>query len=367
MVQAAVFDAVNGIERRYTHIRVEPAAPRGASQRAAAVQAAYGVLVKLYPGQKTALDAHLASSLAAVANDAAVENSQSIARGIEWGQTVASAVWAFDDHFNNPPPTIVDGTNPGEWRRTAPGQIPAGAQFPYMIPWSIVSPSQFRPGGPPALGSARYAADFAETKLWGSNVIGPPRTDDQTLYSRFWNASTASYYWDTIAVSLSDERHLTLSENARLLALLNIAMADAIIACWEAKYHYFFWRPVTAIRLDGIPADATWTPLLVTPAHPEYPSGHSSASGAAGAVLADYFGEQTSFTIGSDVFVPPTTRSFTSFSAALDEIKNARIYAGIHFRSACDDAQATGISVANWVLGHSLLPVNGNHNGQIQH
>jgi hypothetical protein len=229
-----------------------------------------------------------------------------------------------------------------------------------------MSPNQFRPAGPPALGSARYATDFAETKSMGSNVIGPPRTDDQTLYSRFWNASTASYYWDNIAISLSDERHLTLSENARLLALLNVAMADAIIACWEAKYHYFFWRPVTAIRLDGIPADATWTPLLITPAHPEYPSGHSSASGAAGTVLADYFGEQTSFTIGSDVMVG-TTRSFTSFSAALDEIKNARIYAGIHFRSACDDAQATGAAVANWVLGHSLLPVNGNHNGQIEH
>ncbi len=150
--------------------------------------------------------------------------------------------------------------------------------------------------------------------------------------------------------------------NARMLALLNLAMADAAIGCWEAKYMYVFWRPVTAIPLaatDGNPAtveDATWTPLFATPAHPEYPSGHSCVSGAAAAVLADQFGERTRFSVDNDL-MPGVVRSFRSFSAALEEVKNARIYAGIHFRSATEDGQALGVNVANYVLEHALTRV----------
>lgn len=159
----------------------------------------------------------------------------------------------------------------------------------------------------------------------------------------------------------SHEHRNSLLENARLLALLDLAMADAAIACWEAKYHYVFWRPVTAIPLaasDGNPAtdpDPSWMPLFATPAHPEYPSGHSTVSGAAAVVLASFFGEGTHFTMDNDLLIG-VTRSFRSFSDALDEVKNARIFAGIHFRSACDDGQAVGINVANWVLDNALLP-----------
>jgi membrane-associated phospholipid phosphatase len=149
-------------------------------------------------------------------------------------------------------------------------------------------------------------------------------------------------------------------------------MADAAIACWEAKYHYVFWRPVTAIPLaatDGNPGtddDASWTPLFATPAHPEYPSGHSTVSAAAGAVLADYFGEETNFGVVSDTMVG-VVRSFSSFSAALNEVGDARVFAGIHFRSACDDGRTTGAGVASYVIGNSLQPIHGNHNGQTQH
>jgi membrane-associated phospholipid phosphatase len=190
------------------------------------------------------------------------------------------------------------------------------------------------------------------------------RDDDQTLYARFWNASTVTYFWNTVALDLSSRHHFTMSENAHLLALLNVALADAVIACWDAKYHYVAWRPVTAIPLgdtDGnadTDPDPTWTPLLTTPAHPEYPSGHSTTSSAAATVLAQVFGERTRFTMDSDVLLG-VTRSFTSFSSAQDEIANARIFAGIHFRSACEDGRATGRSVARYVLEHSAIPVHG--------
>jgi hypothetical protein len=377
IVQAAVFDAVNGIERRYTPVHVEPSAAPGASQRAAAVQAAYAALVAIYPTQQSTLAAARADSLANIASGAAAENSVSIARGIEWGQEVASQIlaWRSTDGFNTNPPFFVGGNAVGQWRPTPPG-FGAGAGFPQfatMTPWVITSPSQFRPGGPPALTSARYTQDFEETRTMGRLVSGG-RTTDETLYSNFWNVSTAGQYWNQIARTVGADHHLTFSENARLLALVDLAMADAAIGCWEAKYHYVFWRPVTAIPLgatDGnpaTPAEAGWTPLLVTPAHPEYPSGHSCVSGAAGRVLSLYFGNEESFVITTDVVtlaVPlGTTRSFSSFSQANDEVRNARIFAGIHFRSATDDGQALGAAVADYVAAHALTSVNGQRKGQ---
>ena len=161
-----------------------------------------------------------------------------------------------------------------------------------------------------------------------------------------------------------DQHHTSTLESARLLALLNLAIADAAIGCWEAKYTYVFWRPVTAIPLaetDGNPAttpDPTWMPLFATPAHPEYPSGHSCVSGAAGVILANYFGERTRFSVESDV-MPGVVRSFDSFSTALEEVKNARIFAGIHFRSATNDGQTLGVSVAEYVLENAVQPLGG--------
>jgi membrane-associated phospholipid phosphatase len=380
IVQASVFDAVNGIDRKYAPVHVPPAGPAGASRRAAAVEAAYTALVALYPAQQSIFDARLAVSLTAIASDPH-ETSAGIASGIAWGQTAANGIlsWRATDGFTPAPPPYLGGTAVGEWRPTPPGFLPgAGPQFAHMTPWVISAPSQFRPGGPPALTSARYAADFNETKTRGS-ISSAIRTADQTIYAWFWNASTATYLWNHLADSLIErgdrdededddsgrwgERRNSLLENARVLALLDLAMADAAIACWEAKYHYVAWRPVTAIPLgdtDGNPAttaDPSWMPLFATPAHPEYPSGHSTLSGAAAVVLAGFFGEKRHFNVDNDLMIG-VTRSFRSFSQALDEVKNARIFAGIHFRSACDDGQATGIQVANWVLDNALLPAH---------
>jgi PAP2 superfamily len=377
IVQASVFDAVNGIDRKYAPVHVPPGGDAGASRRAAVVEAAYTALVALYPLQKSTFDARLSVSLTAIASDPR-ETSVGITGGIAWGQTAANGIlsWRATDGFIPAPAPFVGGTAVGEWRPTPPGLLPgAGPQFAYMTPWAISAPSQFRPDGPPALTSARYTADFNETKTMGrdSSTI---RTADQTIYAWFWAASTATYIWNHLADSLilrderdddddsgrSHEHRNSLLKNARLLALLDIAMADAAIACWEAKYHYVFWRPVTAIPLadtDGNPAtisDPSWMPLFATPAHPEYPSGHSTVSGAAAGVLASFYGERKHFTVDNDLMIG-VTRSFRSFSESLDEVKNARIFAGIHFRSACDDGQTIGIQVANWVLDHALLPI----------
>ncbi len=366
IVQASVFDAVNGIERRYTPIHVTPAAPRGASRRAAAVQAAYASLVRLYPSQKSALDVKLAESLSAIADGEAEEHSESIARGVEWGQAVADAIWAWrsTDGFAPPPPPFLGGLAVGEWRPTPPAFLPgAGPQFATMATWVIESPSQFRPAGTPNLASAQYTADFNETKTMGS-LSSSLRSADQTLAARFWNSTTPAWLWDRAALELGHRNHFTLSENSRLLALLNLAMADAAIACWEAKYHYVTWRPVTAIPLadtDGNPATAAdlgWTPFLVTPAFPEYPSGHSTVSGAAAGVLAAFFDGGADFAVDSD-FMPGVVRSFGDFASALDDVANARVFGGIHYRSACRDGQSTGVHVAEHVLEHALQPVHG--------
>ncbi len=376
IVQASVFDAVNGIDRKYAPVHVAPAGPAGASRRAAAVEAAYTALVALFPTQKGTFDARLAVSLTDIASDPH-ESSSGIASGITWGQTAANGIlaWRATDGFTPAPPPFLGGTSVGEWRPTPPAfAAGAGPQFAYMTPWAINAPSQFRPGGPPALTSDRYTADFNETKTMGS-ISSTTRSSDQTIYAWFWAASTATYLWNNIADVLIEQdeddhdfghrhgRRNALLEHARVLALLDIAMADAAIACWEAKYYYVAWRPVTAIPLadtDGNPAtiaDPNWAPLFATPNHPEYPSGHSTVSGAAAGVLANFFGEKRHFTMDNDLMIG-VTRSFHSFSQALDEVKNARIFAGIHFRSACDDGQTTGIEVANWVLDNALLPVH---------
>ena len=385
IVQASVFDAVNGIERRYTPIHVPAAGPAGASQQAAAVQAAYVALVKLYPTQLATFDARRAVSLSSIA---ASESAAAIASGIAWGENVANQIWAWrlTDGIATTTPSWPGNTAIGQWRPTLnapyPGTSANGAgypQFVFMTPWVINSPSQFRPGPPPSLGSALYARDFNETKSKG-NFSSLTRTTDQTVAAYFWNSGTASYLWGHVALSLLEEGadkdgdrddrgrgdrdgddngnhrgRRSLLENSRILGELTVAMADAAIGCWDAKYTYNYWRPVTAIREtadDGNAAttpDPTWSPLFATPAHPEYPSGHSCVSGAATTILAHEFGENTHFRMESDVMLG-VTRSFRSFSEALEDVKDARVFAGIHFRTATEVGTSIGASV-----GHSVL------------
>ena len=373
IVQVAVFEAINGIERRYTPIHVDFDAPPGASRRAAVVQAAYATLVRLFPAQANTLAARREASLAAIAAQEGAEHSQSIIRGIEWGQQVADDIllWRSTDGFTPTPPPFIGGTNVGQWRPTPPGFAPgAGPQFAYMTPWAMTSPSQFRPSGPPPLTSAQYATDVAEVQEIGRSASGT-RTADQTEIAVFWTANTA-VSWNRIATSVADQRHLTLSERARMLARLNVAMADAIIACWEAKYHYVFWRPITAIRLaDADPnpatvADPSWTPLLVTPTHPEYPAGHSTVSGAASTVLALHFGDDVAFALESET-LPGVTRYYARFSEAADEANDARTYGGMHFRSATADGRALGDAIGAFVTESVAQPDHGIRMRQTNH
>jgi hypothetical protein len=358
IVQAAVFDAVNGTNRRFLPIYVPPAAPPGTSARAAAVQAAYASLVNLFPDQKPTFDQQLAASVAQI-----TDTSQAVKQGLAWGQTVADQIWAWrsQDGFSLIPPQYLGGTQPGQWRPTppamAPGLVP---QLATTTPWVIPSPSEFRTAGPVAMTSDQYTADYNEVKNMGS-ASSTARTADQTLYAKFWQATNPPDYWDPVVLSLASTRHLTMPQTARLLALVNLAMADATIGCWDAKYTFGSWRPITAIQLgdtdgnDATNPDVAWTPLITTPAFPEYPSAHSCVSGAAGRILSQIFGEETSFTVVSNG-LPGVTRSFHNFSAALEEVKNARVFGGIHFRTATVDGTALGIAVGDYVLAHSLLP-----------
>jgi hypothetical protein len=370
--QASIFDAVNGIERRFTSIYVAPDGPPGASERAAAVQAAYAILVRLYPGQTATFDQRRSISLANIASGQAAENSQSIQGGIEWGQAVADKIWAWrsTDGFT-PAITSPGDLTVGKWRPTPPAYAPGvNVQFKYMTPWVMNSPSQFRPGPPPALDTVQYANDFNETKLHGS-LTSPVRTADETLYSLFWQSNPGNYFWNQVAITLIGEHHLTFSETNRLLGLLNIGIADAVIGCWDAKYEYNFWRPITAIveaAADGNPLtdpDAGWLPLFATPAHPDYLSGHACQSAVAARILANYFGDDTSFQVTSNN-MPGVVRSFTSFSQAIAEVNNARVYAGIHFRTACEAGAELGIHVADFTIEHAFLSLDGNRTGQLR-
>jgi membrane-associated phospholipid phosphatase len=370
LVSASVFDAVNGIEGRFQPIHVAADAPRYASERAAAVQAAYAMLLKLYPAQSVSLTMHRNASIDAITEG----NPHSVQAGIAWGQEVADRIWDWrsTDGFNPPPPPFVGvlglvgmQSAIGVWRPTpllnAPG---AGPQFASMTPWTMLRPSQFRPAPPPALTSSTYTADYNETKTMGT-FSGSQRTADQSDLALFWAGNTP-LYWNRIASQIATERSLSLSENAHLFAQLNLAMADAGIACWDAKYRYVFWRPITAIRggdtdgNDATTVDPNWTPWLDslppgTPAHPEYPSGHSTVSGAAAFVLESAFGDNTQFTVGSEISLAKTNpRSFASFSAATAEIADARVFGGIHYRNSCVQGNAVGRAVADYVLSHAM-------------
>jgi PAP2 superfamily len=370
LVSASVFDAVNGIEPRFQPLHVKPDAPHHASQRAAAIQAAYVILVDLYPAQSGTLTTQRNTSLAALAS---TEKAPSISAGVAWGQTVADAIWAWrlTDGIAPPPPPFLGvlgivGTQAavGAWRPTPqglpnnlPGAPGAGPQFASMTPWVLLRPSQFRLPPPRALNSPEYAAELNELNVMGI-FSGSSRTPDQSELALFWAGNTP-LYWNRIAAQISVGRGLTFTENAHLFALLNVSMADAGIACWDGKYRYVFWRPITAIRAGLTPADAepNWVPWLDffptgTPAHPEYPSGHSTVSGSAAFILGAAFGDNTGFTVTSDV--RPGTRSFSSFSEAVAEIADARVFGGIHFRTSCVRGNTLGRAVADYISRHAM-------------
>jgi hypothetical protein len=358
MMHVAIFDAVNAIARthsRYAAI-VRDASGR-ASQDAAAASAAHDVLVALYPSFSATLDAELQQSL----TEASHADDQ--ADGVRIGQEAARQILALRNHDGSsaPPPPYTFGTAPGDYQSTPPN-FPPQPQFTHwaaVTPFALRRPDQFRPAPPPALDSDRYGDALSEVQSLGV-AGGTTATPDETQVGRFWNGAIQNY-WNEITQTASTAHHLTTAENARLFALLNVTLADSVIAFYDAKYTYNFWRPVTAIRaadIDGNPdtiGDSNWLPDATrTAADPSYPGAHAVISAAAAEVLRSILKrDRFDFDVTSEA-LPGVTRSFRSLSAAADEAALSRIFAGQHFRFDEITGQHLGRDVAAFVLDHYL-------------
>ncbi|HLO36643.1 MAG TPA: vanadium-dependent haloperoxidase [Candidatus Deferrimicrobium sp.] len=357
MVQGAVYDAVNAIDGGYQPYLAAPAATGSESKSAAVAAAAHDVLVSLFPAQTATLDAQYAASLASIPDGTAETG------GVAIGQAAAAAMIAArtnDGRFG--PSIVVVGSNPGEWRPTPPAlaQDPAswvGRVRPFLLPRGDL----FRSDGPNALTSGAYAADFAEVKSLGS-AASTTRTPDQTDAAIYWQDNGAAL-WNRIFRSMVATEELDLVDAARMFGMANLAAADGAISCWNDKYYWNFWRPITAIReaaSDGNPAtdaDPTWAPLFATPAFPDHPSGHGCASGAIVHTLQAFFGtDKVAFSAFS--YNSNTTRSFSRLSGALKEIIGARVWAGIHFRTADVQGAVIGRKVAHWLVRHWFEPAD---------
>jgi hypothetical protein len=363
MLHAAIYDAVNAIDQTREPYAVQfSGVPRQASQAAAADAAAHDVLVALYPRLMSTLDATLQQSLTLVPDGVAKTE------GIRIGQTVAYAILSrrSNDGANQAPLPYVFGTAPGDYQSTPPN-FPKQPQFTHwrnVTPFALQQAGQFRPGLPPALTSDRYGDEVNEVQSLGV-AGGTTATPDEALTGRFWNGAIQNY-WNEIAQTAALDRHLTIAQNARLFALLNLSVADGVIAFYDAKYTYNRWRPVTAVRAagtDGNPEttpDANWLPEVGnTTADPAYPGAHAVISGAAAAVLtAVLHRDRLDFAVTSEV-LPGVERSFASLSAAADEATQSRIFAGVHFRNDLTSGQRLGRDVADFVLDHFLTRRHG--------
>jgi membrane-associated phospholipid phosphatase len=353
ILHVSIYDAVNGIDRGHEPYLVPSAVPASASREAAASTAAHQVLVNLFPVNASTFDALHAAILASILD------SPHKTAGIIWGEFVANQILAAradDGHDAIVPPP--GGSGPGVWVPTPPGFLPyLLPQWGFVVPFAMNSSSQFRPPGPPSLDSQRYAADYEEVKELGA-AVGSTRTDEQTEIALFWadgaGTETPPGHWNSIAQIIADTRGNTLEENTRLFALLNLAMADAAICAWDAKYTFNFWRPVTAIAFAE--PELNWMSFIVTPPFPDYVSGHSTFSAAAATVLPLFYGtEDLPFTTGSD-FLPGVFRIFATCSDAAEEAAASRIYGGIHFRFASEDGLQAGISIGEWTFANYLQP-----------
>jgi membrane-associated phospholipid phosphatase len=358
IVHAAIYDAVNAIDRTHEPYRISIRAPRGASETAAADAAARTALDGLYPSQQSVVDAEYASEIAQVADGSAKD------KGIQLGEEVAGMLLALraGDGSNVTPPPFVAGTNPGDYRPSPPNfPAPVFTAWGQVTPFVLAKADRFRPAPPPSLTSDAYAAAVNEVQSLGS-ATSTTRTVEQTEIGRFWNPPIQNF-WNQIADTVALAHHTDLPTTARLFAALNLSFADSAIAFYDAKYTYRLWRPVTAIRLadtDGNPntvGDPNWLPLAGnTAADPSYPGAHSTISAAGAQVLARFFGDDQDFAVTSPA-LPGVTRSFTSFNAAAREAGLSRIYSGQHTRLDHVAGLRLGRHVAGFVLHNALLPV----------
>ena len=356
IMHAAIYDAVNAIDSTHKPYLVRLSASHFASQEAAAAAAAHEVLVTLYPKFQTQLNAQFQQALAQLP-------SAGEAEGVSIGNTVADRILALraNDGSNVQPIPYVFGSAPGDYQSTPPN-FPKQPQFTHwsrVTPFALEAADQFRPGAPPKLTSDRYSDAFDQVKSLG--IAGSTTaTADEALTGRFWNGAIQNY-WNEIAQTASLAHDLTTTENARLFALLNLSFADGVIAFYDAKYTYNFWRPVTAIRAaatDGNPdteADPNWLPEVgnTTP-DPSYPGAHAVISAAGEEVLTSFFHkDHFEFDVTSEV-LPGVDRSFTSLRAAAEEATLSRIFAGVHFLFDLTTGRRLGSDVADFVVDNFL-------------
>ena len=357
-VNLAMYDAINAIDRRYQQYGPEFHGPRDASKEAAAISAAYQTLLNYFPAQAPALQAQYDAAIAGI------PNGQAKASGIAVGQIAAARIVALrtgDGRNANVPYTYPTSPVPGVWIATPPAFVPPVTPWVgQMVPFTMQSASQFLPvNGPPDLGSKQWAREYNEVKLLGA-ANSSVRTPAQTEIALFWTANPVATYFGAFG-QLALDRHLSLSESARLLAMLSVAFTDGGIGCWNAKYHFSFWRPVTAIPngdIDGNPeteADSTWLPLAPTPPHPEFPAAHGCATGAIAKTLENFFGTpNVKFSVNSAA--THTTHTYSNVGQLETETYWARIYAGFHYRHSLDEGFKLGHRVAKQLNQNFFRP-----------
>jgi hypothetical protein len=364
-VHAAVYNAVVGIEGGYQPYRFRTKAPQGASSQAAAVAAAHKVLLAYLPAaQHNDLDTAYTASLAKI------PDSDAETRGVTFGELTADTLIKQRAHDGrNRPIKYSQQPAPGVWRPTPAPTTPPNLS-PFAVPWLgsvtpllVKSSDQFgEPGTPPKMTSPRYTKEFNEVKALGS-INSTKRTTEQTDTAKFYSGNGFVQF----NTALRDQvivRKLDIANAARMFAAVNMSLADTAISVWHAKYLYSFWRPITAIQLaetDGNPetaADPSWQPMLATPPYPDYVSGYSGVIGAFTRALGETFHTRQLQLTFISTAVPNVTRAYDSEKAACQEVVDARVWLGIHFRTADVRGAQMGQHVADWALDHYFQPVN---------
>lgn len=353
ITQLAVFEAVNAIDKDFEPYLGTITAPSGASADAAAVSAAHAVLGNYFPGDAASLDAAYATSLARIPDGSAKQD------GIVVGEAAAAALIALRTGDGSAPPEFYSPTSsaPGAWQPT-PSCPPAGGtllQWRNLRPFAIERADQFRSAPPPALTSERYARGYNEVMRVGS-IDSAFRPQDRADVALFYAATAPVPVWNSAAVQVAVEQGRSMSENARALALMDVAIADASVSVFDTKYSYDFWRPETAIHASG---DTTWKPYIVTPCFPSYGSAHGSLSNAARKVLERIYGPRHHFITLSNPAVAGVILQYETFEQITHDINDARVYGGIHFRFDQETGSQQGRQVGAYVYRHILRRAKG--------
>jgi hypothetical protein len=369
IVHVAMYDAAVALEggyQFYAHYDPPINVPPNTSAAAAIATAAHHTLV----GVPCALNDAEASTLSSVYDNymSGIPDGDPKRDGIAVGERVAQAIIALRQNDGscanptlqdlNPPPP-----GPGVWERNPGNPLPPvlGLRLPGITPLALDSASQFRPDGPNPLASEEYTEDFNQVKTLGCATCEPPRTPAQTTQALFWTDHDLRQ-WNDGMLRLIDDQHLDLVQAARMLAMAHVAGGDGMIACFDAKYHYWFWRPITAIReadIDGNPdtePDPTWTPLRTTPNFPEYPSAHASHSGAVTRALEAFFGTDR-IPLSLDSRVTQTTRRYLSFRDVVRDVNQARVLVGFHFRNSDQEGASVGRTIGRYVADNYFHPL----------